>query len=126
MNTDPHMVVQQLRHADSLLAVPSLSGSGMAESEIQKMDANALATSIIKVPARPWTSLAGDGLVSNLISAYFKWDNPMFSFWIDRELFVRDMRSVDPTRAQYCSRFLVNAICAYRAVSALSLLRNPF
>ncbi|KAL2264057.1 hypothetical protein VTK26DRAFT_2843 [Humicola hyalothermophila] len=113
-NPDPFTVLQQLRDADSLLAIPSLSGSGAAEGELQKMDADALAASIIRVPARPWTAVVGDGLVSSLISAYFKWDNPMFNFWIDRQLFVRDMRSVDPTTAQYCSRFLVNAICAFR------------
>ncbi|PWY86774.1 hypothetical protein BO70DRAFT_333218 [Aspergillus heteromorphus CBS 117.55] len=69
-----------------------------------------------QVPARPWTNVVSDNdFVSHLISLWFTWSHP-FRNWIDKDLFVRDMRagSLD---GQFCSPFLVNIIladaCAY-------------
>ncbi|KAI9367655.1 hypothetical protein BJX61DRAFT_551200 [Aspergillus egyptiacus] len=68
------------------------------------------------VPAHPWTSVvADDVLVSRLVSLWFTWVHP-FCNWIDRDLFIRDMKS-GSLSAQYCSPFLVNIMladaCAY-------------
>ena len=100
--------------------VPSTNGSGMGDRTTLEIDAEALASSPLKVPARPWTSVAGDGIVSNLISSFFKWDDSYLYSFVDRELFLRDMRS--GVESQYCSPLLVNSICAARSVSRL---RSP-
>ena len=71
----------------------------------------------IKVPARPWTTLAGDGLVSELIGAFFAWDGVFWLPFIDRASFIKDMRAGEPEKAKYCSPLLVHVICAIRAVS---------
>jgi hypothetical protein len=67
------------------------------------------------VPAKPWTTVTDDNdFASHLISLWFTWFQPCFN-WIDRDLFMRDMRSGDP-KSQYCSPFLVNAILAHACV----------
>ncbi|KAL2862409.1 putative C6 transcription factor [Aspergillus lucknowensis] len=68
------------------------------------------------VPAQPWTSVTvDDELVSRLITLWFTWVHP-FCNWIDRDLFLRDMKS-GSISAPYCSPFLVSIIlanaCAY-------------
>lgn len=66
---------------------------------------------LLAVPAYPWTTVtADDAFVSHLVSLWFTWSQPYMS-WIHRDLFVRDMRSGD-LNSTFCSRFLVNAICA--------------
>lgn len=110
---DPLATLQFFRDADTLLAIPSINGSGVDGGRVAAIEADALASSPIKVPSRPWTSVAGDGLVSSLVSSFFKWDHPFMMPFIDLELFVRDMRRGE---GQYCSAFLVNAICALRSV----------
>jgi hypothetical protein len=118
---DPLAILEYIRSADALLMMPSSTGPDMIDRRVEDIDAAALAGSPIKVHARPWTVVASDGLVSSLISAFFKWDDPFVFCFIDRELFLRDMRSREP-RAQYCSPFLVNAICGLRAVAT----PNPY
>ncbi|KMK59614.1 C6 transcription factor, putative [Aspergillus fumigatus Z5] len=71
---------------------------------------------LFRVPAAPWTTVtADDEFVSHLISLWFTWVHP-FYYWIDRELFLRDMQS-GSLDSKFCSPFLVNAIladaCAY-------------
>ncbi|EEA23431.1 conserved hypothetical protein [Talaromyces marneffei ATCC 18224] len=64
---------------------------------------------VVEVPAHPWTTVTDDdGLVSFLISLWLTWSHP-FCNWIDRDLFIRDMRSKD-TNSTFCSPFLVNSI----------------
>lgn len=71
---------------------------------------------VVEVPAHPWTTATDDdGLVSFLISLWLTWNHP-FSNWIDRDLFIRDMRSKD-TSSTFCSPFLVNSILAKASVS---------
>lgn len=71
---------------------------------------------LFDVPANPWTTVVQDaGLVSQLVSLWFTWFHP-FSNWLDRDLFIRDMRSGD-CRASFCSPFLVNAMLAVACVS---------
>ena len=111
---DPFAVLRHLRDADTLLSVPSPKVFGAVGREVGDIDAALLSCSTIKVPARPWTSVAGDGLVSTLISAFFKLDDAFIYPFIDRELLVRDMRR---GHGPYCSPLLVNALCALRSVS---------
>ncbi|ODM18206.1 hypothetical protein SI65_06077 [Aspergillus cristatus] len=64
-----------------------------------------------KVPAKPWTTVTeDDDLVSHLISLYFTWDYPFYSF-LDRDVFLRHM-AMGNLDSEFCSPFLVNAILA--------------
>ncbi|KAH8692094.1 hypothetical protein BGW36DRAFT_41532 [Talaromyces proteolyticus] len=66
---------------------------------------------VVDVPAAPWTTVTDDdGLVSYLISLWLTWSHP-FCNWIDRDLFIRDMKSKNAS-SKYCSPFLVNSILA--------------
>ncbi|OAA50295.1 Zn(2)-C6 fungal-type DNA-binding domain protein [Metarhizium rileyi] len=76
----------------------------------------------IQVPALPWTTTAGDEVVSELISQYFTFDHLYVFPPIARSTFVDEMRKGDPTVATCCSALLVNAICAQQ--SFLSLRRH--
>ncbi|KAJ3498502.1 hypothetical protein NLG97_g1076 [Lecanicillium saksenae] len=87
-HADADEILRQLRSTDdpfALLrlarrAVPPIgAGAGFVPQEqgesrarLSVIDLRALATSPLKVPARPWTSVAGDGVVSELISSFFK------------------------------------------------------
>lgn len=113
---DPLAVWRSIKDAELLLPW-SPSASGSRDSRIEKMDADALAGSRVKVRAQPWTSLAGDGIVSDLVSSFFAWDNSFRFAFIDRECFLADMARGDAGKARYCSPFLVNAMCAFRCVS---------
>ncbi|KAK4182529.1 nitrogen assimilation transcription factor nirA, partial [Podospora australis] len=111
--TDPLGTLQFVRDADALLAMPAANSCSLSDRRAAEIEAEALASSPIKVPSRPWTSVAGDGLVSNLVSSFFKWDHPFMIPFIDQELFVRDMRGGE---GPHCSAFLVNAICTLRSI----------
>ncbi|KAK0736760.1 hypothetical protein B0T21DRAFT_288626 [Apiosordaria backusii] len=110
---DPLVTLQHIRDADTLLMVPSISCMATFDKERIDIENNALAGSPLRVPSQPWTSIAGDGLVSHLISSLFQWDHPFIIPFIDREVFLRDMRKGE---GPYCSAFLVNAICAFRSL----------
>lgn len=70
----------------------------------------------IRVPAKPWTTVTDDDdFISHLISLFFTWIYPCFP-WIDRELFIRDMKSGN-VDSQFCSPFLVNTLLAEACVS---------
>jgi hypothetical protein len=116
---DPLAVWRSIKDAELLLPwSPSASGSsGTRDPRLEKIDAEALAESHVKVKAQPWTALAGDGIVSDLVSSFFAWDNTFRFSFIDRDCFLEDMARGDPERARYCSPFLVNAMCAFRCVS---------
>ena len=74
-----------------------------------------------KVRAAPWTTVTqDDDLVSHLVSLYFTWDYPFYSF-LDREVFLRHMAAGTGTttssttgdgHSEFCSAFLVNAVLA--------------
>lgn len=73
---------------------------------------------LFTVPARPWTSVTADNeFVSHLISLWFTWFHPFLNF-IDRDLFIRDMKSGD-IESEFCSPFLVNIILASACVSSV-------
>ena len=125
-STDLVSVIRLVKESNVLLAAtgdPAGSPSGESEqAQLDELDSQALARSTIRVPARPWTAVAGDGLVSELVSSFFAVDHPHVYSFVDRDCFIADMRSQNPKDAKYCSPFLVNAICAFRCVSHLFLM----
>ncbi|KAF3800118.1 hypothetical protein GCG54_00015497 [Colletotrichum gloeosporioides] len=74
-----------------------------------------LPVSDFKVPAKPWTNLSNDIIVSDLITGFFLWEAPFFLPFVDQQTFLDDMRRRSPETATYCSPLLVNAICALRS-----------
>jgi hypothetical protein len=121
---DPLAVLEFVKNANGIPASLSIYG-GIADWELAKIDARALEASGIGLPAQPWTSVAGDRLVSHLISSFFSWDDPCVYTFLDRELFIRDMRCGSQSQTQLCSPFLVNAICALRSVSRSPAFSSP-
>ncbi|KAI0104632.1 putative C6 transcription factor [Nemania sp. FL0031] len=107
---DPIALAHSIRQAELLLP-PAASES----PTLQEIEVDALRRSPVKITARPWTTVAGDGIVSELISSWFKWDDAFLYPFIDRDCFIQDIRVGDSTSAKYCSPFLVNAICALRS-----------
>ncbi|KAG5984191.1 hypothetical protein E4U54_006165 [Claviceps lovelessii] len=114
-----HGVTSPLSSSLASSSSPPSSPDMRLDARLERLELLALRESSIRVDARPWTAVAGDGLVSELISSFFTWDDAFFLPIIDREAFLADMRSGNVARAEYCSRFLVNAICASRCVSGL-------
>jgi hypothetical protein len=104
-----------------LLTLEDASTADAPNAEVARMDAEALEESALKLPAKPWTSVAGDGLVSHLITDFFDRDEgaPFANAisLVDPELFVRDMALGDASNSEFCSPFLVNTICGLRSVS---------
>ena len=117
---DPMDVIELLRGGDLLLQhrVAEQSGEGETPTAgLENLEMSALEQSSIKVRARPWTRVAGDGLVSELISSFFAYDNGFYLSFVDQESFLDDMLLGDVDNAEFCSPLLVNAICALRCVS---------
>jgi len=83
------------------------------------LDAYALRQADLKVPARPWTTVAGDGIVSHLISQFFELEHPFLISHVDREVFLEEMIEGDVSKAEFCSPLLVNAICALSSVCSI-------
>jgi hypothetical protein len=113
---DPLAVWRSIKDAELLLPW-SPAASGLRDPRLERIDAEALAESHIRVQAQPWTALAGDGIVSDLVSSFFAWDNTFRFSFIDKDCFLEDMRRGNPDKARYCSPFLVHAMCAFRCVS---------
>lgn len=84
-----------------------------------RIEAESLQETSLRLPARPWTTVAGDGIVSGLVSRFFDIDQPFFCVMVDHSALISDMRASDTAVARYCSPMLVNAICALGAVSSL-------
>jgi hypothetical protein len=121
-------VYRQLRTANGLQDLIHLrGGSDISSKQKHRMsgsenpayepDSDVLANSAIRVPARPWTLLAGDDLVSELVSAFFTYDHCSGIPFVDQECFLADMRAGNIVQARFCSPLLVNAICALKCVS---------
>lgn len=123
---DPYAALRLARNVSPPMAAgPSFASQeeGQGNTRLPAIDMRALANSPLRVSARPWTLVAGDGVVSDLISSFFRWDDIFFFPFIDKQAFLEDMRSNNPSTAKYCSPFLVNAICASRSVSTYSPLQ---
>lgn len=117
---DPLDVIELLKSGDLLLQHSATDASGGSEtpaSGLGNLDISALDNSAIKVRARPWTKVAGDGLVSELISSFFAYDNGFYLSFVDQESFLDDMMTGDAENSEFCSPLLVHAICALRCVS---------
>ena len=84
---------------------------------LENLDVAALSKSTFQVHARPWTTLANDGLVSELLSSFFASDGCFYLSFVDQQYFLNDMEAGDIDKAKFCSPLLVNAICALRCVS---------
>ena len=84
MSVNPFKTPHQFRDTEALLFLPSHGTHGMTDNFMNEVEADALAKSPLKVPARPWTSVTGDGIVSNLISSFFKWDDSIMYPFMDR------------------------------------------
>ena len=77
----------------------------VGDNSLQSQAADALFNSQIS----QWTTVTDDqDFIHHLISVYFAWQHPFFQTFPEH-LFREDMAA---GRANYCSRFLVNAICA--------------
>lgn len=91
--------------------------STRAKSEPDTGQPPAIARCDINVPAWPWTRLdADDGLVSHLVSIFLNYNNVYWRF-LEEDLFLTDMQA-GSIAAEYCSPFLVNAVCALACVSS--------
>ncbi|KAM4057836.1 C6 transcription factor [Hirsutella rhossiliensis] len=113
---EPLLVLVEIRHAELLLAEPSpTSERASHDDRLLRLDQEAHDSSVIKVPAKPWTVVADDGLVSELITEYFTWDHAYLLPSVDRDVFLQEMRGRDPSTARWCSPLLVNAICAHKS-----------
>ena len=123
-NHDPVTVLRLIKDGDMLLEASMTGHQAVATSELQRLDANALQQSSLKAAARPWTVIAGDGVVSELVSIFFAIEQPFISIFVDKTCFLRDMRSGTMRGAKLCSPFLVNAICAYASVRECLTLQS--
>jgi hypothetical protein len=110
---DPIALLQSVGNTTGILPNPSTYSVG--DKRIDDIDTAALLNSCIQVPARPWTSVANDGLVSDLISSFFTWDRFLYPF-VHQQAFLHEMRFAGAQGANYCSPLLVNAICSLRSV----------
>lgn len=118
---DPQAVLRLLRDGDLLLEATATArkfADDNKQATISRIDTAALRLSPIRVPARPWTEVATDGLVSELMSIFFVIEQPFIATFVDRKCFLEEIRTGKPGRdLDFCSSLLVNAICAYTAVS---------
>ncbi|KAH7187276.1 putative C6 transcription factor [Fusarium oxysporum] len=118
---DPITVLNFARGSSTLRDPPSprpeITSTGW-NPRVDALSLKTLSESPIRVHAKPWTAVAGDGLVSQLISSFFTWDDAFFYPFIDLQAFLKDMNSGDVKKARYCSPFLVNAICASRCFTS--------
>lgn len=80
------------------------------------IDALRSVASDLGLPALPWTAVAEDEVVSELVSQYFATDYLYVYPPIPRSKFLREMKARDPGTATCSSPLLVNAICAHQCV----------
>jgi hypothetical protein len=122
---------QQLRESTNFEDIATIPGDGGVPSQpyateikdetlafaLENLDVAAMSKSTFQVHARPWTTLADDGLVSELLSSFFASDGCFYLSFVDQQYFLDDMEAGDIDMAKLCSPLLVNAICALRCVS---------
>lgn len=114
--SEPEIILETAMQTETLL--PNLSSTDLDRvSQMQRLDCEALAASAIQVPARPWTVVVGDGLVSELITNLFSLNGTYFYPIFNQTAFIEDMRSGNIDGPGYCTPLLVNAICAVESVS---------
>lgn len=121
---EPCRVLRLVRDGDLLLQASALGRKEIEfdkDDAIRKLDDAAMQISHIKVAARPWTEVGGDGLVSELVSIFFDTEHPFSTAYVDRFCFLEDLKSAKPDKARFCSPALVNSICALSAVSSRTI-----
>ncbi|KAL8825677.1 MAG: hypothetical protein Q9191_004266 [Dirinaria sp. TL-2023a] len=110
--------LEQLYHYIQVMPEAQLFGGKDNDERLRLLDVVALDESDIKVLARPWTTVAGNGIVSQLISVFFHHYQPIIMPFINRQAFVADMATGQIGSASTCSPVLVNAISAYAAINS--------
>ncbi|CAI6233930.1 unnamed protein product [Periconia digitata] len=68
-SADPLQVLQAVKDANTLLRNPDSTSPIVAHLQVHHIDVQALRLSAMRLRGRPWTRVAGDGLVSSLISS---------------------------------------------------------
>lgn len=124
MSGDALQVLDFVRSGDLLQRLHVGKSASPREPALTNADDLDRPIGLLKVPAKPWTDLANDGLVSELITSFFTWDEPFLLAFVDQESFLEDMRKCSPETTIYCSPLLVNAICALRCVRTATRLRS--
>lgn len=120
-NTDPCKVLSLVRDGDLLLQASAIGRKGIeadVEDVVRNLDELAYKKSSVKVSAKRWTNVAGDGLVSELVSIFFDIEQPFATTYVDRHCFLEDMGSDGTENVRFCSPALVNAICAMSAFTS--------
>ncbi|KAF4336103.1 pathway-specific regulatory nit-4 [Fusarium beomiforme] len=115
LTDQPLSVLEWFRQAEVLLPKHATS-TWDCDPIVADFDQKIFKSCTIQVPAKPWTSVAGDGIISELITDFFTWDNSYMFPVLDRSTFVDEMRAGEPSEAEWCSGLLVNAICAKRCL----------
>lgn len=118
---DPCRVLRLVRDGDLLLQASALGRQELEfdkDDAIKKLDEAAMQKSHIKVAAKPWTAVGGDGLVSELVTIFFDTEQPFSTVYVDRFCFLEDMKTGKPEKARFCSPALVNSICALGAFTS--------
>ncbi|KAK4495006.1 hypothetical protein PRZ48_013333 [Zasmidium cellare] len=114
--SDPFSVLRFIQEGDLLLQ--RQVSNPRRDARMRKIDADALQKSDIKVKAKPWTTVAGDGIVSHLLTLFFDREQGFMMPFVDREVFLAEMASQDIEHAEFCSPLLVNALCAFAAFTS--------
>ena len=116
---DPLSVWRFLKDGDLLLQtrVSNASRESPNPVDFENLDRTALQASPFKLGTAPWSTVAGSGLVSELISSFIAYDNGFLFSFIDVQFFLADLMAGKPDESEWCSPCLVNAICALRCVS---------
>jgi hypothetical protein len=118
-SSNPLHVFRDLRQANLLLPNPDPVSQVIGNPQVGAIDSEALRSSALKLRARPWTTVAGDGLVSALISSFFAWDGNYLTPFVESKCFIKAMNTGNVVSIEFCSPFLVNAICC------ISVSANP-
>lgn len=120
-SNNPVEILRLIKEADLLLLNPTTGVN--VNPRVEKLNLDALQISKLKVPYSPWTNVSGarDGIVSELISTFFAYENIFFDPSVYQEVFIEEMHGRDIDQAKYCTPLLVNAICAQSSVSSSSL-----
>lgn len=112
---EPLVLIDTIKQANVLLPSPTLIKNDRNQ-RLDRLDCQALHDSIINVPAQPWTTVVGDGLMSELITHFFTWNGTYLCPILDQDIFLEEMKSGYVENARCCTPLLVNAICAMESV----------
>jgi hypothetical protein len=138
LTTKPQGDYQQLRQPAVVKDVTTIPEDGNFSSrpcptgvrnetlafDLEDLDVAAMSESNFRVRARPWTAIADDGLVSELLSSFFASDGCFYLSFIDQQYFLEDMEAGNIDMAEFCSPLLVNAMCALRCVSKYRIIQD--